>query len=174
MTASTAPCPGNSSVTPSSTAAPSWSRPPPAPSRSLRAAAASEGGAPSRRRPVSWSGIRLPGGDANRYLHSLGTRGLRAHDPMGPFATRGDSSRDRLLKPAAESADIRGNMRNRDREPQTKIRATCPACGEVELTPPDVELHVCTAAERSYYALLDLHLLLDEPDWWSRLVAACH
>jgi predicted RNA-binding Zn-ribbon protein involved in translation (DUF1610 family) len=130
----------------------------------------------------------------------------------------------RVLKPAAESADIRGNMRNRDREPQTKIRATCPACGEVELTPPDVELHVCTAAERSYYAfvcpdcfelvtkpadqrvirllvsggvptrfwdppaelleshagptltyddLLDLHLLLEGPDWWSRLVAAC-
>ncbi len=45
-------------------------------------------------------------------------------------------------------------MRNRDREPQTKIRATCPACGEVELTPPDVELHVCTAAERSYYAFV--------------------
>jgi hypothetical protein len=113
---------------------------------------------------------------------------------------------------------------NRDRLPPTRIRATCPACGEVELTPPDVELKVCTAAEHSFYAfvcpacrrlvskpadervvrllisggvrpvfwdppaelleardgppltwddLLDLHLLLESPDWWARLEAAC-
>jgi hypothetical protein len=113
-------------------------------------------------------------------------------------------------------------MRNsdRDRIPQTRIRATCPTCGEVELTPPQVELKVCTAAEHSFYAficpscasmvtkpadervvrllisggvqaefwelpaellevhdgpaltyddLLDLHLLLESPDWWARL-----
>ena len=104
-----------------------------------------------------------------------------------------------------------------------KIRATCPACGEVELRGPDVALKVCTEPERSFYAftcpachalvtkpadervvrllvsggvrpdfweppaellerkhgpalgyddLLDLHLLLESPDWWSVLEAA--
>src|SRR5206468_12013901 len=70
----------------------------------------------------------------------------------GHLPPRPAPPRRRVLKPSAETADIRGDMRNRDREPQTKIRATCPPCGDVELTPPDVELHVCTAAERSYYA----------------------
>jgi hypothetical protein len=50
--------------------------------------------------------------------------------------------------------------------PPTRIRATCPGCGEVELTPPDVELRVCDD-------LLDLHLELESPDWWSRFQAAC-
>lgn len=34
----------------------------------------------------------------------------------------------------------------------TTIRATCPVCGEVELTADQVRLMVCTLAERSYYA----------------------
>lgn len=34
----------------------------------------------------------------------------------------------------------------------TTIRATCPTCGEVELTPNDVSLMVCTHAPMSYYA----------------------
>jgi hypothetical protein len=33
----------------------------------------------------------------------------------------------------------------------TTIRATCPTCGEVELTPDDIELRVCTHAPASYY-----------------------
>ena len=33
----------------------------------------------------------------------------------------------------------------------TTIKATCPACGEVELTPDDIELRVCTHAPASYY-----------------------
>ena len=33
----------------------------------------------------------------------------------------------------------------------TTIRATCPTCGEVELTPDDIELRVCTFAPASYY-----------------------
>jgi len=33
----------------------------------------------------------------------------------------------------------------------TTIRATCPTCGEVELTPDDIELRVCTYAPASYY-----------------------
>jgi predicted RNA-binding Zn-ribbon protein involved in translation (DUF1610 family) len=33
----------------------------------------------------------------------------------------------------------------------TTIRATCPGCGEVELTPDDIELRVCTHAPASYY-----------------------
>ena len=89
--------------------------------------------------------------------------------------------------------------------PPTRIRATCPGCGEVELTPPDVELRVCKAEEHSFYAfvcpeccqtvtkpadrrvvglltsgprltwddLLDLHLELESPDWWTRFQAAC-
>ena len=126
------------------------------------------------------------------------------------------------LKEARSRVDTRGIMRNpnRDRVPQTRIRATCPDCGEVELTPPDVELKVCTQALHSFYAfvcpdcvqvvtkpadervvrllisggveaqfweppaelleihdgpvltyddLLDLHLLLESPDWWARL-----
>ena len=34
----------------------------------------------------------------------------------------------------------------------TTIKATCPTCGEVELTPADVSLMVCTRAALSYYA----------------------
>jgi hypothetical protein len=33
----------------------------------------------------------------------------------------------------------------------TTIKATCPRCGEVELTPNDIELRVCTHAPASYY-----------------------
>ena len=34
----------------------------------------------------------------------------------------------------------------------TTIKASCPSCGEVELTPPDVSLMVCSHAPLSYYA----------------------
>ena len=34
----------------------------------------------------------------------------------------------------------------------TTIKASCPTCGEVELTPADVRLMVCSHAARSYYA----------------------
>lgn len=102
----------------------------------------------------------------------------------------------------------------------TTIKAMCPRCGEVELTPDDIELRVCTYAPASYYMfdcpgchetvqkpaddrvvqllisggvpatvwelpeelaerkdgppltvddLLDFHLLLQRPDWFSRL-----
>jgi len=33
----------------------------------------------------------------------------------------------------------------------TTIKATCPTCGEVELTPDDIELRVCNFAPASYY-----------------------
>ena len=43
-------------------------------------------------------------------------------------------------------------MNPRDTEDEvTTIRATCPTCGEVELTPEDIELRVCTYAPASYY-----------------------
>jgi hypothetical protein len=100
----------------------------------------------------------------------------------------------------------------------TTIKATCPACGEVELKPDDIELRVCTHAPASYFGcpmcrdaiqkpaddrviqllisggvralvwelpgevlevhdgpplthddLLDFHLLLERPDWFSKL-----
>ncbi|GAC1329690.1 MAG: hypothetical protein NVSMB13_17440 [Mycobacteriales bacterium] len=34
----------------------------------------------------------------------------------------------------------------------TTIKASCPTCGEVELTPADVALRVCNHAPLSYYA----------------------
>jgi predicted RNA-binding Zn-ribbon protein involved in translation (DUF1610 family) len=34
----------------------------------------------------------------------------------------------------------------------TTIKASCPTCGEVELTPADVSLIVCSHAPLSYYA----------------------
>lgn len=34
----------------------------------------------------------------------------------------------------------------------TLIKASCPSCGEVELTPADVSLMVCSYAPLSYYA----------------------
>ena len=34
----------------------------------------------------------------------------------------------------------------------TTIKASCPTCGEVELTPADVSLMVCTQPALSYYA----------------------
>ncbi|MHB8511523.1 MAG: hypothetical protein ACYDCC_05030 [Actinomycetota bacterium] len=33
----------------------------------------------------------------------------------------------------------------------TTIKATCPTCGEVELTPDDIELRVCNQASASSY-----------------------
>jgi len=36
--------------------------------------------------------------------------------------------------------------------PMTTIKASCPTCGEVELTPADVSLMVCTQPSLSYYA----------------------
>ena len=38
----------------------------------------------------------------------------------------------------------------------TTIKASCPTCGEVELTPADVSLMVCARAALSYYAF-DCH-----------------
>ncbi|HEX9343717.1 MAG TPA: hypothetical protein VF995_08905 [Actinomycetota bacterium] len=38
-----------------------------------------------------------------------------------------------------------------DREPETRIRATCPDCGEVELTPPQVELRLGRLGRRGLY-----------------------
>jgi hypothetical protein len=126
------------------------------------------------------------------------------------------------LKAGRLGADTRGM--SHDAMPPTRIRATCPGCGEVELTPPDVELRVCQQEQHSFYAfvcpecyqtvtkpadrrvvrlltsggvpaqpwdppseileprtgprltwddLLDLHLELESPDWWSRFQAAC-
>jgi len=37
-------------------------------------------------------------------------------------------------------------------DPMTTIKASCPTCGEVELTPADVSLMVCSHAPLSYYA----------------------
>lgn len=34
----------------------------------------------------------------------------------------------------------------------TTIKASCPSCGDVELTPAQVRLMVCTSAALSYYA----------------------
>ena len=34
----------------------------------------------------------------------------------------------------------------------TTIKASCPVCGEIELTPADVSLMVCSSAPLSYYA----------------------
>ena len=34
----------------------------------------------------------------------------------------------------------------------TTIKASCPTCGEVELTPADVSLMICSHAPLSYYA----------------------
>lgn len=34
----------------------------------------------------------------------------------------------------------------------TTIKATCPVCGDVDLTPPQVRLVVCSVAAWSYYA----------------------
>ena len=41
----------------------------------------------------------------------------------------------------------------------TTIKATCPTCGEVELTPADVSLRVCSYAPLSYYAFTCLTCL---------------
>ena len=38
----------------------------------------------------------------------------------------------------------------------TTIKASCPCCGEVELTPPDVKLMVCSEAPLSYYSFICL------------------
>lgn len=36
----------------------------------------------------------------------------------------------------------------------TTIKASCPGCGEVELTSADISLRVCTSATLSYYAFV--------------------
>lgn len=116
-------------------------------------------------------------------------------------------------------------MRNMNPGPKraTRIRATCPDCGEVELGVPDVTLRATCARDHGFYGficpscthpvnkpadervvalligggveplrwdfpaelleqhggipltyddILDLHLLLDAPDFWERLAAA--
>jgi hypothetical protein len=139
----------------------------------------------------------------------------RRSSPNGPFGAGG-------LKRRPAAVDTR--RMSDDPVPPTKIRATCPACGEVELTPPDVELRVHQVEAHSFYAfecpacrrtvtkpadrrvvrlltsggvpaqpwnppgevlephhgpaltwddLLDLHLELQSPDWFVRLVTAC-
>ena len=41
---------------------------------------------------------------------------------------------------------------DREAMTMTTIKASCPTCGEVELTPADVSLMVCSHAPLSYYA----------------------
>ncbi len=43
----------------------------------------------------------------------------------------------------------------------TTIKASCPTCGEVELTPAEVSLMVCTQADLSYYAFVCLSCLVE-------------
>ncbi len=43
----------------------------------------------------------------------------------------------------------------------TTIKASCPCCGDVELTPAQVRLVVCTVADWSYYAFT-CHTCTDE------------
>ena len=43
----------------------------------------------------------------------------------------------------------------------TTIKATCPLCGEVELTAEEVRLVVCSLPDRSYYAF-DCRTCIDE------------
>jgi len=55
----------------------------------------------------------------------------------------------------AEHHDVSPEVRfrGRRREPaMTTIKASCPTCGEVELTSDDVRLMVCNHAPLSYYA----------------------
>jgi hypothetical protein len=72
-----------------------------------------------------------------------------------------------------------------DAMPPTRIRATCPGCGEVELTPPDVELRVCQQEQHSFYAFVCPGVPPDRDQagrpaggaaadlWWPRFQAAC-
>jgi predicted RNA-binding Zn-ribbon protein involved in translation (DUF1610 family) len=41
---------------------------------------------------------------------------------------------------------------NEERSAMTTIRATCPSCGEVGLTPDDIDLRVDEGGEESFYA----------------------
>jgi len=41
---------------------------------------------------------------------------------------------------------------NAEEDLMTTIKASCPICGDVSLTPPQVRLVVCTRPEWSYYA----------------------
>jgi hypothetical protein len=66
-------------------------------------------------------------------------------------------------------ADTRGM--SHDAMPPTRIRATCPGCGEWD--PPSEILEPRTGPKLSWDDLLDLHLELESPDWWGRFQAAC-
>jgi hypothetical protein len=65
----------------------------------------------------------------------------------------GNESPIRATQAPFTGADTEGeNTDARELEaPVTTIKATCPSCGEVELTPDDIELRVCTHAPASYY-----------------------
>lgn len=57
-------------------------------------------------------------------------------------------------------------MRNQpDPPPQTRIRAACPECGEVELVAPDIGLKVSTRGSRSFYTFMcpDCRVLIAKP-----------
>jgi predicted RNA-binding Zn-ribbon protein involved in translation (DUF1610 family) len=47
---------------------------------------------------------------------------------------------------------VEGRTLLREAYGMTTIKATCPSCGEVELTGDDIELMVCPSAPMSYYA----------------------
>jgi hypothetical protein len=48
----------------------------------------------------------------------------------------------------------RGYSRGRRRNPSAIVRATCPRCGDVELTVHDVQVQVCVTTDVSTYSFL--------------------
>src|SRR5438309_10527562 len=71
---------------------------------------------------------------------------------MRPF--RGGRTPRRGYSSASERCRYPLHQMSRNRKrggTVTTIKATCPGCGEVELTPDDIELRVCNYAPASYY-----------------------
>src|SRR5205085_3110346 len=75
---------------------------------------------------------------------------------FGPAAEELGDHRVKPVAPRADAAvvarDPGDTQRPKGPEAMTTIKASCPTCGEVELTPADVSLMVCSHAPLSYYA----------------------
>jgi proteasome accessory factor C len=78
------------------------------------------------------------------------TRGL-AH-PLTGLALTGLAREVKTRRAAADPGDVAVGAARRRGTVMTTIKASCPMCGEVELTPAEVWLMVCSHAPLSYYA----------------------
>jgi len=72
-------------------------------------------------------------------------------DTAGAFASAGKPPERAIANYQAERASFGQQFPEHGVHVQAIVKATCPRCGDVELTPSDLRLRVCTQVEASTY-----------------------